>query len=153
MWSHIWQVTKLPSDFSGFLVWGPFLSFGPLIAPFDKPTIANPSHREYLIGVKQSSFICILPYMFNLLDFPHFSIWSHIWQVMNGDLGYMVEVLCLGSAGSLAVPCLGSVCLVLTCSKSGKGLDTTTQPPSAAGGGCAAAVVVSPPLPLLDLLE
>ena len=69
-------------------------------------------------------------------------------------------VLCLGSAGSLAVPCLGSVCLVLTCSKrskSTKGLDTTTQPPSAAGGGCAAAVAVSKPLPpwtpLLDLLE
>ena len=34
--------------------------------------------------------------------------------------------LCLGSAGSLAVPCLGSVCLALTSSKSGKGLDTTT---------------------------
>ena len=65
-------------------------------------------------------------------------------------------MLCLGSAGSLAVPCLGSVCLVLTCSKrskSGKDLETTTaaaQPPPAAEGGC---VVVSKPLPLLDLLE
>ena len=48
-------------------------------------------------------------------------------------------VLCLDSAGSLAVPCLGSVCLALTSSKSGKGLDTTTaatQPPPAAEGGC-----------------
>ena len=42
-------------------------------------------------------------------DFPNLSMWSHIWQVMNWDLGYMMGVLCLGSAGSLAVPCLGSV--------------------------------------------
>ena len=51
---------------------------------------------------------------------------------------YIRPRLCLGSAGSLAVPCLGSVCLALTSSKSGKGLDTTTtaaQPPPAAEGG------------------
>ena len=58
-------------------------------------------------------------------------------------------VLCLGSPGSLAVPCLGSVCLVLTCSKRSKsgvqagvqgtkGSHTTTaaaQPPPAAESG------------------
>ena len=52
------------------------------------------------------------------------------------------------------MPCLGSVCLALTSSKSGKGSKTTTaaagQPPLAAEGGC---VVVSKPLPFLDLWE
>ena len=51
----------------------------------------------------------------------------------------MPGVRCLGSAGALAVPCLGSVCLVLP----SHSVATTTQPPSAAGGGCAAAVVVA----------
>ena len=68
----------------------------------------------------------------------------------------MAGVLCLGSAGSLPVPCLGSVCLVLTCSKrskSGKGSETTKQPPSAAGGGCDGKVVAGKPLPRLELVK
>ena len=53
------------------------------------------------------------------------------------------SVAWLGSAGSLAVPCLGSVCLALTSSKSNKALDTTAaaaQPPPAAEGGCCCCV-------------
>ena len=90
--------------------------------------------------------------MFQADNMIMFQAWSNAWLGSATPPG----VLCLGSAGSLAVPCLGSVCLVLTCSKrskSGKGLETTTQPPSAAAGRCAAAVVVSKPLPLLDISE
>ena len=66
---------KTTFRFLSFLAWGPFLSFGPLMAPFDKPATANRSHREYLIFISgsKSQVSYVLCHTFSSFsDYPTF---------------------------------------------------------------------------------